>query len=83
MRAAGRLEAVDGALVAYGRTLADLCDDLIREPDARWHLIAAVKAAVDVDGRLRSLVVPESDALADLFATLDRATAGDTAPPGA
>ena len=77
MRRSGRLEDCDQLLVALVRTTADVADQRRNDPEAAWHLNAALKLLADLDGRLRSIGGPEHDAFAELLA----AAAGG-APPG-
>jgi hypothetical protein len=76
-RRAGSLEEVDQSLVALGRSAADLCDELAGIDEARWHFIAALKVAADIDARLRTVGGPEHDAFAELLAQ-----ASGSAPSG-
>lgn len=77
MRRAGRLEDCDTLLVALVRTTADVADARRRDPDAAWHLNAALKLLAELDGRLRQIGGPEHDAFAELLAA-----AAGSAPPG-
>ena len=47
------------------------------DPDAAWHLNAALKLLAELDGRLRQIGGPEHDAFAELLAA-----ASGPAPPG-
>src|SRR6516162_8473002 len=67
-RRAGSLEDVDQSLVALGRSAADLLDELAGDSESRWHFVAALKVAVDIDARLRTVGGPEHDAFAELLA---------------
>jgi hypothetical protein len=76
LRDSGRLERCDQLLVALIRTTADEADEIRDDPDARYHLNAALKILSDLDARLRTLGAPEHDAFADLLAA-----ATGTGPP--
>lgn len=69
LRAAGRLEAIDAALVAVGRTLAAELDDLDGSSQTAWAYLAVIKqlrgAADDTDAGLADLVAALSAPLGD------------------
>src|SRR5215471_12837764 len=77
LRAAGRLERCDQLLVALVRTTADVADEKRDDPDATYHLNAALKLLADLDGRLRGLGAPADDGFAQLLAAVT-----GPAPPG-
>jgi hypothetical protein len=77
LRRSGRLEPCDTLLMALVRTTADVADQRRNDPDAAWHLNAALKLLADLDGRLRQIGGPEHDAFAELLAA-----ASGPAPPG-
>jgi hypothetical protein len=74
LRTGGRLEAVDTALVAVGRTLAALMDDA-DEPvvSTAWAYLAVLK-------QLRGVSVDADDGLAELISGM-RASMGDAPEP--
>ena len=76
LRDGGRLEGVDQLLVALIRTTADVADEHRANPDAAYHLNAALRLLADLDSRLRTLGGPEVD---DFAALLELASG--TAPP--
>ena len=79
MRRSGRLEDCDTLLVALVRTTADVADQRRNDPEAAWHLNAALKLLADLDGRLRQIGGPEHDAFAELLAAASGpAPTGDT-----
>jgi hypothetical protein len=78
LRAEGRLGPRDKLLVALIRTTADAADDHRADPDAAYHLAAALKLLTELDGRLRELAGPSHDEFDDL---LTAAGTPGTAPP--
>ena len=77
LRAAGRLEACDALLVALLRTICDRCDELRAVEGKEFHEAQALRLAVEVEARLRSLGGPSTDAFDQLLAA-----ATGSAPPG-
>jgi hypothetical protein len=67
LRSTGRLELVDASLVAQFRTTADLADELRRDPERTWHLMAALKLLGEQEARLRQLAGPHDDDFAALL----------------
>jgi len=76
LRALGRLEAADQLLVSLIRTAADVADEKRADPDATYHLNAALKLLADLEARLRGVGATTDDGFADLLAAV-------TGPPPA
>ena len=76
LRHSGRLELVDSALVALFRTICDRCDELRAVEGKEFHEAQALRLAVEVEARLRSLGGPSTDAFDQLLA----AATGSAAP---
>src|SRR6516162_11855499 len=74
MRQAERLQPADAVLVAALRTACELVDERRGDPEQGLRLDKALTIVLALDLRLRGLESPGSDALADLFATIEAAT---------
>jgi hypothetical protein len=77
LRATGRLEPADSALVALGRTVADRLDELRGAEGKEFHETQVARLMFDLLGRLATIGGPASDDFAALLAA-----ASGTAPPG-
>ena len=77
LRAGGRLETVDLALIALGRTVADRLDELRGMEGKEFHETQVQRLMFDLLGRLDNVGGPVSDAFDQLLAA-----ASGPAPPG-
>ena len=68
LRQSGRLEPVDASLVALFRTVCDRCDELRGVEGKEFHEAQALRLAVEVEARLRSIGGPATDAFDQLLA---------------
>ena len=76
LRATGRLEPIDEALIALGRVLADEADDAAADPDeSRFVRNALLKTMLTTVTTMRDQTRPDADnaSLDDLLAALDDA----------
>lgn len=76
LRAGGRLEAADTALVALGRTVADRLDELRGAEGMAFHETQVARLMFDLLGRLDNIGGPAPDDFAALLA----AASGTPAP---
>jgi len=77
LRAGGRLEPADSALVALGRTVADRLDELRGAEGKEFHETQVARLMFDLLGRLATVGGPATDDFAALLAA-----ASGTGPPG-
>jgi hypothetical protein len=72
LRATGRLEHCDNLLLALVRTTAEVADERRCDPDAAYHLTAALKLLADLEDRLRLLSPPVDETFARLIEAAGR-----------
>jgi hypothetical protein len=77
LRAGGRLEPADTAIVALGRTVADRLDELRGAEGKEFHETQVARLMFDLLGRLDNIGGPATDDFAALLAA-----ASGTATPG-